>query len=114
MYAIILDIFPNKIKGDKMQNPIISVIVPVYNVRDYLKKCLDSILSQTFSDFELICVNDGSTDGSRKILEEYKKRDNRIIIVDKENGGLSSARNEGMKAAKGKCFSFIDSDDLGG
>lgn len=111
MYARIVDIFPNKIKGDKMQNPIISVIVPVYNVRDYLKKCLDSILSQTFSDFELICVNDGSTDGSRKILEEYKKRDNRIIIVDKENGGLSSARNEGMKAAKGKFFSFIDSDD---
>ena len=94
-----------------MQNPIISVIVPVYNVRDYLSKCLDSILSQTFSNFELICVNDGSTDDSRKILEEYKKRDSRIIIIDKKNGGLSSARNAGMKVAKGEFFSFIDSDD---
>ena len=78
-----------------MKKPIISVIVPVYNVEDYLPKCLDSILNQTFSNIEIICVNDGSTDGSRKILEEYKKRDFRIKIVDKENGGLSSARNAG-------------------
>ncbi len=94
-----------------MKEPKISVIVPVYNVEQYLKKCLDSILSQTFSNIEIICVNDGSTDKSRKILEEYKKKDSRIIIVDKENGGLSSARNAGMKIAKGEFFSFIDSDD---
>ena len=94
-----------------MKKPIISVIVPVYNVESYLKNCLDSILSQTFPYFELICVNDGSTDSSRKILEEYKQRDNRIKIVDKENGGLSSARNAGMKVATGEFFSFIDSDD---
>ena len=94
-----------------MKKPIISVIVPVYNVEEYLPKCLDSILNQTFSNIEIICVNDGSTDGSRKILEEYKKRDFRIKIVDKKNGGLSSARNAGMKVAQGEFYSFIDSDD---
>ncbi len=94
-----------------MNTPIISVIVPVYNVQDYLVQCLDSILSQTFPYFELICVNDGSTDKSRDILEKYKKRDYRIKIIDKENGGLSSARNAGMKIAKGEFLSFIDSDD---
>ncbi len=94
-----------------MKEPKISVIVPVYNVEKYLAKCLDSILCQTFSNIEIICVNDGSTDNSRKILEEYKNKDSRIIIVDKKNGGLSSARNAGMKVAKGEFFSFIDSDD---
>lgn len=94
-----------------MKQPVISVIVPVYNVQDYLARCLDSILSQTFSDYELICVNDGSADNSRAILEEYRKRDARIKIVDKENGGLSSARNAGMEAAKGEFYSFVDSDD---
>ena len=94
-----------------MKEPKISVIVPVYNVEKYLPKCLDSILCQTFSNIEIICVNDGSTDNSRRILEEYKNKDSRIIIVDKKNGGLSSARNAGMKVAKGEFFSFIDSDD---
>ncbi len=89
----------------------ISVIIPVYNVENYLSKCLDSVINQTFKDIEIICVNDGSTDNSRKILEEYKNKDSRIKIVDKENGGLSSARNAGMKAATGKFLSFIDSDD---
>ena len=94
-----------------MKNPIISVIVPVYNVERYLAQCLDSILVQTFSNIEIICVNDGSTDNSRKILENYKNRDSRIKIVDKKNGGLSSARNAGMKVATGEFYSFIDSDD---
>jgi glycosyltransferase involved in cell wall biosynthesis len=94
-----------------MKPPKISVIVPVYNVQDYLKQCLDSILCQTFSNIEIICVNDGSTDKSRKILEEYKQKDSRIIIIDKKNGGLSSARNAGMKVARGEFYSFIDSDD---
>ena len=89
----------------------ISVIVPVYNVEKYLKKCIDSIINQTFQDIEIICVNDGSTDNSRKILEEYKNKDSRIKIIDKENGGLSSARNAGMKTAEGEFLSFIDSDD---
>ena len=89
----------------------ISVIVPVYNVEKYLKQCLDSIVNQTFKDIEIICVNDGSTDSSRTILEEYAKKDSRIKIIDKENGGLSSARNAGIKKAKGNFISFIDSDD---
>jgi len=91
--------------------PEISVIVPVYNVEKYLGECLDSIINQTFHDIEIICVNDGSTDNSRKILEEYQKKDERIKIVDKKNGGLSSARNAGLKVAAGKYISFIDSDD---
>lgn len=94
-----------------MKKPVISVIVPVYNVENYLAKCLDSILNQTFSNIEIICVNDGSTDNSRKILETYKNKDSRIKIVDKKNGGLSSARNAGMKVATGEFYSFIDSDD---
>ena len=94
-----------------MKKPKISVIVPVYNVEKYLKECLNSILNQTFSNIEIICVNDGSTDSSRKILEEYKRQDCRIKIVDKENGGLSSARNAGLKVAEGEFISFIDSDD---
>ena len=94
-----------------MKKPVISVIVQVYNVEKYLRQSLDSILCQTFSNIEIICVNDGSTDGSRKILEEYRKKDSRIKIVDKKNGGLSSARNAGMKIAEGEFYSYIDSDD---
>ena len=89
----------------------ISVIIPVYNVEKYLEKCLETVVNQTFKDIEIICVNDGSTDNSKKILEEYKNKDSRIVIVDKENGGLSSARNAGLKVAAGNFISFIDSDD---
>ncbi len=95
----------------KSTTPIISVIVPVFNVQDYIKQCLDSILNQTFSDFELICIDDGSEDNSGKILEEYKNIDTRIKIITKKNGGLSSARNTGLKYAKGRFVCFIDSDD---
>ncbi|MCD7779530.1 MAG: glycosyltransferase, partial [Candidatus Gastranaerophilales bacterium] len=89
----------------------ISVIVPVYNVKRYLKECLDSIINQTFKDIEIICINDGSTDGSEKILKEYENKEPRIILINKKNGGLSSARNAGMKIAKGKFLCFVDSDD---
>lgn len=89
----------------------ISIIVPIYNVEKYLKKCLDTIICQTLKEIEIICVNDGSTDNSRKILEQYSKIDSRIIIIDKKNGGLSSARNAGMKIAKGEYIGFVDSDD---
>ncbi len=89
----------------------ISIIVPVYNVEKYLKKSLDSILDQTLTDIEIICVNDGSTDKSVKILEQYEKKDSRIVVLHKENGGLSSARNAGMKIAKGEYLAFVDSDD---
>ena len=91
--------------------PAVSIIVPVYNVEKYLRECLESIINQTFQDIEIICVNDGSTDNSRKILTEYAQKDLRIKIIDKENGGLSSARNAGLKIAQGEFISFIDSDD---
>ncbi len=93
-------------------HPSISVIMPVYNVELYLKQALDSVLSQSFSDFELICVNDGSTDGSGAILEDYQKRDSRVIVITQENQKLSMARNNGMKVATGKYLLFLDSDDI--
>jgi len=89
----------------------LSVIVPVYNVEIYLRKCLDSILEQTLKEIEIILVNDGSTDGSLSILEEYESQDSRIIIVTQENAGLSAARNTGIKIAKGEFVAFVDSDD---
>ena len=93
------------------QKPKLSVIVPVYNVADYLDWCLDSLAEQTCADLEILCVNDGSTDNSRKILERRQEQDPRIVIIDKENGGLSSARNAGIKAAKAPAVCFLDSDD---
>ncbi len=89
----------------------ISVIIPVYNVEKYLRRCLDSVINQTFRDLEIICVNDGSTDGSAEILEEYKSKDARIILLNQENLGLSAARNTGLKIAKGEYIGFVDSDD---
>lgn len=89
----------------------ISIIVPVYNVEKYLSKCIDSILNQSFKDFELILVNDGSTDNSGKICDEYKKNNTNITVIHKKNGGLSSARNTGLSICKGEYIAFIDSDD---
>ena len=89
----------------------ISAIVPVYNVEKYLKECLDSIINQTLTDIEIICINDGSTDNSLKILNEYAEKDKRVKIFTQKNQGLSIARNNGMKYAKGEYISFIDSDD---
>ena len=91
-------------------NPILSVIVPVYNVEDYIIQCIDSILNQTLKNMEIIIVNDGSTDNSMNYIRDYK--DERIRIINKKNGGLSSARNLGMNAAKGKYIAFVDSDDF--
>lgn len=93
-----------------MSMPIISVIVPVYNVEKYLSKCLESILNQSFSQFELILVNDGSTDNSELIFNKYLY-DKRLIVINKSNGGLSSARNAGLDVARGEYIIFIDSDD---
>jgi glycosyltransferase involved in cell wall biosynthesis len=92
--------------------PEVSVVVPIYNVAEYLPKCIESILAQTYPDYELILVNDGSKDDSPVIAEEYAKKDSRIRVIHKPNGGLSDARNEGMKYASGKYISFIDSDDF--
>lgn len=92
-------------------NPKISVIVPVYNVKQYLPRCIDSILTQTFTDFELLLIDDGSKDDSGKICDKYAQKDKRIRVFHKENGGVSSARNKGIEYALGKYISFIDSDD---
>ena len=89
----------------------ISIITPVYNVEKYLEKNIESILGQTFKDYEFIIVNDGSTDSSGEIAEKYAKKDNRIKVINKENGGAPSARNEGIKIAKGDYLYFPDSDD---
>lgn len=92
--------------------PKISVIVPVYKVEPYLRRCVDSILAQTFTDFELILVDDGSPDGCPAICDEYAKMDNRVRVIHKVNGGLSDARNAGLDAAVGEFISFVDSDDF--
>ena len=89
----------------------LSIIVPVYNVEEYVSECIDSILAQTFTDWELILINDGSTDNSGKICDEYAQKDSRIKVIHKENGGLSSARNVGLDITKGEYITFIDSDD---
>lgn len=91
--------------------PTISIIVPVYNAEKHLRRCIDSILAQTFQDFELILVDDGSTDGSPKICDDYAKRDSRIKVFHKENGGVSAARNIGLEKANGHWIMFVDSDD---
>lgn len=95
-----------------MCSPEISIIVPVYNVEKYLHKCVDSILSQTLSDFELLLVDDGSKDSSGNICDDYASIDSRIHVIHKKNGGVSSARNVGLDAAKGKYIVFVDSDDF--
>lgn len=88
-----------------------SVIIPVYNVETYLRECLDSVLNQSYEDWEAVCVNDGSTDHSANILDEYASNDHRFKTINQPNGGLSAARNTGMKAAKGEYILFLDSDD---
>lgn len=92
-------------------NPIISAIIPVYNSEQYLRACIDSVLGQFFNDFELLLVNDGSTDSSGKICDEYALKDARVRVFHKENGGASSARNLGIENACGEWICFIDSDD---
>lgn len=89
----------------------ISIIVPVYNVSKYIRKCLDTIINQTYTNLEIILIDDGSTDNSGKICDEYAKIDSRIKVIHKENGGISSARNAGIKSATGKYIGFVDSDD---
>ena len=89
----------------------VSIIVPVYNTRDYLKECIDSVVNQTLEDIEIICINDGSGDGSLDLLNEYQKRDSRIIVIDRENSGLAASRNVGLDIARGEYVLFLDSDD---
>lgn len=89
----------------------VSVSIPVYNTEEYLERCLNSIINNTYPNLEIICVNDGSTDNSRKILAEFEKKDSRISVIDKENQGVSAARNTGLRNATGDYVAFIDSDD---
>lgn len=91
---------------------LISIVIPVYNSERFLRPCLDSVLAQTFNDFELILVDDGSVDLSGKICDEYAKKDSRVRVFHKENGGVSSARNLGMDNARGQWATFVDSDDV--
>ena len=90
----------------------VSVIVPVYNVEEYLPKCLESCINQTLYDIEILCVNDGSTDSSLRVLKQFAKIDPRIQIIDQKNKGLASARNAGLRAANGQWIMFLDSDDF--
>ena len=91
--------------------PKISIIVPIYNVRAYLPQCLDSIIAQTFSDVEIICVDDGSNDGSENIVDEYAAGDSRIVAIHKPNAGYGAAMNTGLDAATGEYIGIVESDD---
>lgn len=90
---------------------LLSVIIPVYNVEPYLEQCLDSVVNQTYKNLEIICINDGSTDNSLKILEKFRAKDERIKLIDQKNGGASIARNVGLDLATGEYIAFVDSDD---
>ena len=97
--------------GDFMYD-LISVIIPIYRVELYLKECIDSVLNQTYKNMEIILVDDGSDDNCPNICDAYKKKDSRIQVIHKKNGGLSDARNAGIEIAKGEYICFIDSDDV--
>lgn len=94
-----------------MHEDLVSVIVPVYNVENYLRECLDSIVAQTYRSIEVILIDDGSKDSSGEICDEYADKDNRVKVIHKENGGVSAARNTGLDVAKGEWISYVDSDD---
>lgn len=94
------------------EQPLISVIVPVYNVEKYLPRCIESIVSQTYKNLEIILVDDGSSDCSFEICSQYAKKDNRIVVIRQSNGGVSSARNKALECAKGEYIAFVDSDDF--
>ena len=95
-----------------MEEPLISVIIPVYNMELYLERCLDSVLNNTYRNLEVICIDDGSKDSSLEILRRYEAADSRIIVIAKENGGVSSARNAGLDRMTGEYVTFIDPDDF--
>ena len=97
---------------NEQKQPLISIIIPVYNVERYLPECLDSLLAQTYQNFELLCVNDGSSDSSQSILEQYARKDSRVRVFCKKNGGVSSARNFGLEQAKGEYIGFAEAPAL--
>ena len=94
-----------------MEKRLISIIIPVYNVEEYIEQCIQSVINQTYKKLEIILIDDGSLDKSGKICDAYADRDKRIIVIHKENGGLSDARNKGIDIASGEYITFVDSDD---
>ena len=94
-----------------MDRELISVIIPIYKVEDLLERCVNSVINQTYNNLQIILVDDGSPDNCPKLCDDFAKKDNRILVIHKENGGLSDARNYGIEKAKGKYITFIDSDD---
>ena len=94
-----------------MENTLVSIVIPVYNVEKYLRKCIESVLNQTYKNIQIILVNDGSTDNSPALCDEYKQMYDKVEVIHKSNGGLPDARNAGLKRAKGEYVGFIDSDD---
>lgn len=98
-------------KGYWIMNSLVSVIVPIYNVEKYLERCISSILEQSYNNIEVILVDDGSNDDCPTICDKFKRKDARVKVVHKPNGGLSSARNAGLEQMKGEYITFIDSDD---
>ena len=95
-----------------MSEPVVSLLVPIYNVERYLRECLDSACSQTLEDIEIICLNDGSTDSSPDIIREYMARDSRVRMVDKPNSGYGASMNRGLAEARGRYIGIWNSDDL--
>jgi glycosyltransferase involved in cell wall biosynthesis len=91
--------------------PAVSVLVPCYNVEKYIRQCLDSVVGQTLTDLEIICLNDGSTDGTLAILQEYAAKDSRVSIIDKPNSGYGDSLNKGLEAATGEYVGLVESDD---
>ena len=112
MYKLLLQEFLRRDLKLNLASPKISIVIPVYNVEKYLRATLESVLAQTFTDYEVIMVNDGSTDESLQILKEYVNKYENFKLIDQENGGLSKARSEGVNAAKGEYIAFLDSDDF--
>ena len=93
-------------------NPLVSVIIPVYNVESYVSECIESVIAQTYSNIEIVVVNDGSTDGSGFSCDQYACSDSRVVVVHKENEGLSAARNAGIAVCRGDFVAFVDGDDF--
>lgn len=111
----LLKMFYNKKRSKRRitmhSEPLVSIIIPVYNAKEYLRRCVDSVLNQEFRNFELILANDGSTDGSGAICDDYRSRDSRVHVIHKENTGVSDTRNRALLLARGVYIQFIDSDD---
>ena len=98
--------------SEQQETPLVSIIVPVYQVKEYISECVESLLAQTYTNLEILLVDDGSTDGSGEICDEYAVKDSRVRVVHQTNQGLSTARNTGIGLAQGECLAFVDSDDV--